>query len=140
MTITAEQVGGWCQALARGPGDAAETARLLGFTGTPRSSGDAWHLQPLPPGTTQVLLIKGTGGVSAVDIDLVEPITRAELDRCFGEGNPLPRVGPGRRYKVAYQVLVPGARFSCAVIAGFDGPPSAPTALATNLVLRRDHV
>ena len=140
MTITADQVGAWCQALLRGPSDAAETTKLLGFASAPSASGDAWHLQPLPPGTTQVILIKGTDGVGAVDINLVEPITRAELDRWFGEGNQLPRTGPGRRYKVAYQVLVPGAPFSCAVIAGFDDPPSAPTAPATNLVLRRDQV
>jgi hypothetical protein len=140
MRITAERVAAWCQALVRGPSDAAETAKLLGFAGRPSALGDAWQLQPLPPGTTQVILMKGTDGVGAVDINLVEPITRAELDRCFGEGKQLPRTGPGRRYKVAYQVLVPGARCSCAVIAGFDEPPSAPTAPATNLVLRWDRV
>jgi hypothetical protein len=140
MTISVDDVHRWCQALARGPSDAVETASLLGFAGTPTASGDAWHVAPLPPGTTQVILLKGNSGVGAIDVNLVEPIIRSEFDRRFGEGSQAPRVGPGRRYKVAYRVAVAGAPFTIAVIAGFDGPPTTPEAPATNLVLRRDRV
>jgi hypothetical protein len=49
----------------------------------------------------------------------------------------LPRVDAGRPYPVAYQVAVPGAPFTCAVVARFaEAPAAASPAIA--VLLRRD--
>ena len=138
MMISVDQLKTWSDRLTRGASGAAETAAALGLSGELARHGDYWDLTPPPPGTTRVMLVEGVGGIEYLEVQLVAPLTRGALDARFGEGRLLPRTGPGRPYKVAYHVAVPGAPFTCEVIAAFADEPTTPATLAQSVVLRRD--
>jgi hypothetical protein len=139
MTIDADRMGTWSERLCRMPaGDAAAAASALGIAGSVVEQGDYSSVEPAPPGTTKLMLVKGEGGVGHLDIVLASSVlTRADLDARFGKGNLVPRVNAGRPYRVAYHVAVAGAPFTCEVIASFAEEPTDTTA-ATEVVLRRD--
>jgi hypothetical protein len=139
MTIDADLLRTWSEKLCRMPaGDAAATASALGITGQVAAQGDYATVEPPPPGTSKLMLVKGEGGIGHLDIMLSgRALTRADLDARFGKGNLLPRVSAGRPYRVAYHVAVAGAPFTCEVIASFTEEPGDATA-AAEVVLRRD--
>jgi hypothetical protein len=138
MTITVDDLKTWSDHLARGAGGAAETTKALGLSGELARHAGYWDLTPPPPGTTRVMLVEGEGGIEYLELQLAAPLTRGALDARFGEGRLLPRTGPGRPYKVAYHVAVPGAPFTCEVIAAFADEPTTPATAAQSVVLRRD--
>jgi hypothetical protein len=138
MTITVDDLKTWSDLLARTAGSAAETTKALGLSGELARHAGYWDLTPPPPGTTRVMLVEGEGGIEYLEIQLAAPLTRGALDARFGEGRLLPRTGPGRPYKVAYHVAVPGAPFTCEVIAAFAEEPTTPATAAQSVVLRRD--
>jgi hypothetical protein len=138
MTITVDQLKTWSEQMARAAGDAAGTAKALGLPGELARHAGSWDLTPPPPGTKRVMLVEGEGGIEYVELQLATPLTRGALDAGLGEGRLLPRTGPGRPYKVAYHVAVPGAPFTCEVIAAFADEPTTPAAAAQGVVLRRD--
>ena len=73
-----------------------------------------------------------------LDLSLADGgVTRADLDARFGQGRELPRVDAGRPYRVGYHVAVPGAPFTCAVVASFAELPTEAST-ATAVLLRRD--
>ena len=76
--------------------------------------------------------------VGYLDIKLPEPVSRGALDARFGSGQELPQVHPERPYKIAYHVSVPGAPYTCEVIAAFTDRPTTPETHAHGVVLRRD--
>jgi hypothetical protein len=139
MTIDADLLRTWSEKLCRMPGgDAATTASALAIPGSVVAQGDYSTVEPAPPGTTKLMLVKGEGGIGHLDILLAGgALTRADLDARFGQGNLLPRVSAGRPYRVAYHVALPGAPFTCEVIASFAEQPT-DTSAATEVVLRRD--
>jgi hypothetical protein len=137
---TADVLENWSRQLCDAAGEAADIANSLGLTGSLTEHGDYWDATP-PPGATQIMLVKaGTAsdGIGYIDITLAEPLPRPALDMRFGSGQPLPRVHPGRPYKVAYHVAVPGAPYTCEVVAAFMDEPTTPAALAHGVILRRD--
>jgi hypothetical protein len=140
--ITADVLSTWSRRLCSALGGAADIAHSLGLTGSLTEHGDYWDLTP-PPGATRVMLVKaatdhGIEGIDHIDIKLAEPSPRGALDTRFGSGQPLTRVHPGRPYKIAYHVTVPGAPYTCEVIAAFTDEPTTPATLAHGVILRRD--
>jgi hypothetical protein len=142
--ITADVLVAWSRRLCRATSHAADVARSLGLTGRLTQHGDYWDLTP-PPKDTRILFVRATTvidpgmeEVGHIDITLPEPVSRGALDARFGSGQRLPQVHPGRPYKVAYHVSVPGAPYTCEVIAAFTDQPTTSEALAHGVVLRRD--
>lgn len=138
MTISADDLKTWSEHLARAAGGPAETVAALGLSGELTRRASQWELTPPPPGTKRVTLVEGEGGIEYLELQLAAPLTRGALDARLGAGRLLPRTGPGRPYKVAYHVEVPGAPFTCEVIAAFADEPTTPEAAAQGVVLRRD--
>jgi hypothetical protein len=144
MTISAELLGAWSERLCGLPagGDAAAAVAALGLDGSLDHRFGHAALLPPPPGIREFRVVeRDGGGVSYLDLDLTPgglAPTRAELDARFGEGHELPRVHPFTPFPVAYHVEVPGAPFTCEVIARFHDEPSGG-AVAGHVVLRRDH-
>ena len=145
MTISAELLGAWSERLCRlaAGGGAADAVAALGLAGSLVQRFGHAALEPPPPGLAELRLVERDGdggGVSYLDLDLARDgptPTRAELDARFGEGHELPRIHPFTPFPVAYHVEVPGAPFTCEVIARFHGEP-AGDAVAGQVVLRRD--
>jgi hypothetical protein len=144
MMITPDVLATWSRRLCGAIGDAVDVARSLGLTGRLTRHGDFWDLTP-PPKDTRILFVRtttaedpGTEEVGYIDITPPEPVSRGALDARFGPGEQLPQVHPGRPYKIAYHVSVPGAPYSCEVIAAFTDQPTTSETLAHGVVLRRD--
>jgi hypothetical protein len=141
-TVTADVLGAWSRQLCGAAGGAVDIARSLGLTGSLTEHADAWDLTP-PAGATRVTFVKAATAQSAEQIaylrvKLARPLPRGALDTRFGSGQQLPRVHPGRPYKVAYHVTVAGAPYTCEVIAEFIDEPATPAALTHGVTLRRD--
>ncbi len=146
-TITADVLGAWSRQLCAAAGGAVDLARSLGLAGPLTERVGAWDLRP-PAGSTQVRFVKDVNAVTAsdpgveeiayVDVTLARPLPRSALDTRFGSGRRLPRVHPGRPYKVAYHVTVAGAPYTCEVIAEFADQPVTPESPAQHVTLRRD--
>jgi hypothetical protein len=143
-TITADVLGAWSRQLCVAAGGAVDIARSLGLTGSLTEHATAWELAP-PSGATQVRFVKaatatdpGVEEIAYVDVKLAQRLPRSALDARFGAGRQLPRVHPGRPYKVAYHVTVAGAPYTCQVIAEFADEPATPGTLAHGVTLRRD--
>ena len=145
-TITADVLGAWSRQLCGAAGGAVDIARSLGLTGSLTERVDAWELTLAPSaGATQVRFVKAaTAGdprveeVAYVDVKLARPLPRSAFDTRFGPGRQLPRVHPGRPYKVAYHATVPGAPYTCEVIAEFTDRPASPDTPAHGVTFRRD--
>ena len=140
MTINAELLKRWTEQLCRlATASPAEAAAALGIAGSIVDKGrDYATVEPPPAGTTKLMIVKGDAGVDHLDVMLSEPLVRGDLDARFGEGKLLPRVSAGRAYKLAYHVVVAGAPYTCEVVASFPEEPTAPTSVATEVILRRD--
>ena len=143
MSIDADLVRRWSERLCRLPaGGAAEAAMALGLAGSLVRRVDATLVEPPPPGCAELMLVEGNRGVDHLDLELGDGpggsrLTRAGLDARFGRGDELVRIHYDSPYPLAYHVEVPGAPFTCEVIAYFrDEPTDASTAV--RLVLRRD--
>lgn len=147
MTITPDLVRTWSEQLCTLPPlDFPGALRALGIAGSLEAkSSDYSIVVPPPPGASRVGLSlenlgHNKGNLSTVEITLDgATLTRAELDRRFGAGNPLPRVDAHRPHVVNYRVELAGAPFRCTVSASFAGEPTAASA-ATAISLRRDVV
>jgi hypothetical protein len=143
-TITADVLGAWSRQLCGAVGGAVDIARSLGLSGELTERLGAWDLTP-PVGGSKVRFVnaatatdRGVEEIAYVDVTLARPLPRSAFDTRFGSGRQLPRVHPGRPYKVAYHVTVAGAPNSCEVIAEFTDEPAAPETPAHGVTLRRD--
>jgi hypothetical protein len=95
-------------------------------------------LEPPPLGASEVLVTAGVLSVAAVELRWSPPrFTRAQLDGVFGQGQALPRTGPGASHEIAYAVAVAGSPAKLTVFASFARHP-APEVAAKNVVLRID--
>jgi hypothetical protein len=113
-------------------------ASALGWEGLVAARPDTATIEPPPPGTAKVTLHMHPIGFDYIEIEVSgNTLTRAQIDAHFGESSEPPRMGPYSPYRLAYQVEVLGAPFTCAVFASFSEPPTAATA-ATAVLLRRD--
>jgi hypothetical protein len=113
-------------------------AEVMEVEGTVVEHGTFSTIEPPPEGTTRLTLHKHPASFEYAQIYLSgNMLTRAQLDAHFGQSVELPRMGTYSAYRVAYQVKVLGAPFSCAVIPAFDETPT-PGASATEVLLRRD--
>lgn len=147
MTITAETLRTWCNELCTLPPlDFAAAQAALGLGGAIVDKSDDYAtIEPPPAGATRVGLSRENLGKNKGNLGQLEitpagtGLTRAELDRRFGEGNLLPRVDFDRPYEVSYRVEVAGAPFRCTAFASFSEEPTAASA-ATKISLRRDVV
>jgi hypothetical protein len=147
MTITVETLRTWSEQLCTlPPVDFAAAVAALGIAGSIVASSDDYAtVDPPPAGATRLGLSrenlgKNKGNLGALEVTLAGGApTRAELDRRFGAGNPLPRVDYDRDHVVSYQVEVAGAPFRCTVFASFGEEPAAASAV-TKVSLRRDVV
>ena len=142
MTITIELLRTWSERICNlSADDVTEVARALGLEGKlVEGGGDPVRIEPPPAGARQLELGRLQGAFARVGVVLDSKLTRVDFDRAFGEGRLLPRVGAGRPYVVAYHVEVPGAPFTCEVlakIANFDDEPHAGS-VVTEVGLRRD--
>jgi hypothetical protein len=147
MTITADQLRTWSEQLCTlPPVDLAAAQQALGLAGALVEQSDDYAIvEPPPAGATRVGLTREHLGANQGHLGSVEvvpagaAITRGELDRRFGAGEPRPRVDFDRPHVVAYRVEVAGAGFRCTVSASFADEPSAAS-VATKISLRRDVV
>jgi hypothetical protein len=95
-------------------------------------------LEPPPLGASEVLVTAGVLSVAAVELRWSPPrFTRAQLDGVFGQGQALPRTGPGASHEIAYAVAVAGSPAKLTVFASFARHP-APEVAAKNVLLRID--
>jgi hypothetical protein len=95
------------------------------------------RIDPPPVGTSRCELGLAEGRFRSLSLTFARPvIARATLEDAMGPGQPLRRLGFGRPYRVAYRVVVPGAPFSCDVVATFAEPPGQAS-LVTAVTLRR---
>jgi hypothetical protein len=143
MTITIELLRTWSERICNlSADDATEVAAALGIEGRlVEPGGDPVVVEPPPAGAKQLELGRLRGAFTRVGVVLQDSrLARADFDRSFGEGRLLPRVGAGRPYVVAYHVEVPGAPFTCEVLAkigSFDELPHEGS-VVTEVSLRRD--
>lgn len=142
MTITAEQLRQWAEALCRL--DRAEprlALAALGWGGAQTGSPSWVELAAPPAGATVAKLARRDGLVDFAYLELPEgsPMTKATLDSVLGAGRLLPAVAPMALFQVAYRVTVPGAGYACTVLPGFSQPP-APESSPMRVTLRRDRV
>jgi hypothetical protein len=95
------------------------------------------QVDPPPTGTSRCELGVVEGRFRSLTFTFRAPdIDRAALEDALGPGTTLRRVRPGQAHRVAYRVVVPGAPFSCDVVAAFAEPPDGDS-LATEIMLRR---
>jgi hypothetical protein len=94
-------------------------------------------IDPPPAGTSRCELALADGRFRSLSMTFARPtIHRATLEDAMGPGLPLRRLGYGRPHRVTYRVVVPGAPFSCDVVASFAEPPGQRS-LVTAVTLRR---
>jgi hypothetical protein len=95
------------------------------------------RIEPPPVGTTRCELVLADGRFRSLSLTFARPtIRRATLEDAMGPGLTLRRPGYGRPHRVTYRVVVPGAPFSCDVVASFAEPPDQRS-LVTAVTLRR---
>ncbi len=146
MAIDLEQLTRWSEQLCTLPPlDFTHALRALGIPGSlvPRSRTYA-AVQPAPAGASWLALSldhlgTNAGHLSTVEVAPAQTITRGELDRRFGAGVELPRIGDDAPHVVTYDVRVAAAPFACTVSARFSGAPTAASAV-DSIRLRRDAV
>lgn len=87
-------------------------------------------VDPPPLGASHCYLRGGPLSLATVELQFESPkLIRAELDSILGEGELLPRTGPGARFVLAYEVQVAGAPAMVRIFARFSEPPQAASAL-----------
>jgi hypothetical protein len=133
------QLKTWSERLCRLPAtDPRQVVGALGVGAAPAAHiRGVGRVDPPPIGTSRCELALVAGRFRSLTFTFTAPvIDRATLEDAMGPGLPLRRVRPQRCYRVAYRVVVPGAPFSCDVVAAFVEPPHAAS-LATEIMLRR---
>ena len=147
MTITPDLLRTWSEQLCTLPPlDFAGALQALGITGSlVTKTRDFSIVEPPPAGTSRLGLTRenlgnNKGNLGEVAITPAAPaITRAELDRRFGDGKLGARVDFDRPFVLTYRVEVAGAPFRCRVLASFADEPGAAS-VATQISLLRDVV
>lgn len=140
MTITAEQLRRWAEALCRlEPAQPDAALSALGWGGAARTTRDWVELASPPPGTTVAKLAMRDGLVDHAYLELPDGggPTKAALDAALGAARALPMIAPAVIASVMYRVTVAGAKATCAVIPGFAGSP-ANASTPMHVALRRD--
>lgn len=96
---------------------------------------------PTPAAPLGARELEVTGGVlsrAGVEFRFSPPVfTRAQLEDLFGQGQALPRTGPGAAHVLAYEVRTAGAPARVSVFARFSGPPKLESG-PTSILLRID--
>jgi hypothetical protein len=147
MTITPDLLRTWSEQLCTLPPlDFAGALQALGIAGSlVTKTRDFSIVEPPPAGTSRLGLTRenlgnNKGNLGEVAITPAAPtITRAELDRRFGDGKLGARVDFDRPFVLTYRVEVAGAPFRCRVLASFADEPGAAS-VATQISLLRDVV
>jgi hypothetical protein len=95
------------------------------------------RIVPPPVGTTRCEMALTEGRFRSLSLTFATPtIHRATFEDAMGPGLPLRRLGFDRPHRITYRVVVPGAPFSCDVVATFAEPPDHRS-LVTAVTLRR---
>ena len=104
----------------------------------PTAVRDVSELDPPPAGTTRCAVGTSDSRFWYLTLTFAAPsIARHTLEDAMGPGVLLRRIRPTRLHRVAYRVVIPGAPFSCDLVAGFTEPPT-DASLVTGVTLRRD--
>ena len=94
--------------------------------------------QPAPLGARGLEVTGGVLSRASVELRFSPPaLTRAQLDDMFGQGEALPRTGPGAAHVLAYDVRIAGAPARVSVFARFSEPPE-PESGPKSILLRID--
>ena len=95
-------------------------------------------MTPAPFGARECEITAGVLSVASVTLRFDQPIlTRADLDRVFGQGETLPRTGPFASHVIAYDVWVEGAPACVTLLAAFRELSQATSAVK-DILLRID--
>jgi hypothetical protein len=140
----------WCDHICREPStDPSTVVRRLGLA---PASALASDMPPSPAGTpadgalvdlvpvdglSQCSVRTSQGRFWELLVGFAEPsIERRTLEDAMGPGVLLRRTRALTPYRLAYRVVIPGAAYSCDLIAAFPAVPE-PTSVTTAVTLRR---
>lgn len=138
-TVDLLELKAWSERLCRlAATDPRQVVAALGVGAAPAAHiRGVGRVVPPPAGTSRCELGLVHGRFRSLTFTFRSPvIDRATLEDAMGPGTPLRRVRPGRTHRVTYRVVVPGAPFSCDVVAAFAEPPGRRS-VATEIMLRR---
>jgi hypothetical protein len=138
-TVDLLQLKAWSEHLCRlATTDPRQVVAALGVGSAPATHiRGVGRVDPPPAGTSRCEMGLVDGSFQSLTFTFRTPaIDRASLEDAMGPGTALRRLRPGQAPRVTYRVVVPGAPFSCDVVAVFT-EPHADRSLATEIMLRR---
>lgn len=139
--ITTDQLRRWSEALCRlEHAEPKATIAALGLTGYIEESPSFVASTP-PPGARTARFARSNDKVDFVEFTFLEPKaapTSSSLDAAFGTPGKAPLLaGPPLLVQHLYRIAIPGAPFTCTIIAAYSTVP-LPADAPHTIKLRRD--